>query len=81
MLLLVHLLMEASLGPLPNHSPMPPTHRLALPLLSTQPKLYLPLNWPPAHSGFGFGFKLGDWSEKRRKKLVEVVVRYITWER
>lgn len=52
-----------------------------LPLLSTQPELYLPLDWPPAHSGLGFEFTLGDWSEKRRKKLVEVVVRSMAQER
>ena len=52
-----------------------------LPLLSTKPELYLPLDWPPAHSGFGFDFTLGDGSERRRKKLVEVVVRYMAQER
>lgn len=61
--------------PQPPH-PLP--HQEGLPLLS-QPELYLPLDWPPAHSGFGFDFMLGDWSEKGRKKLVEVVVG--TWPR
>lgn len=52
-----------------------------LPLLSTQPEFYLPLVWPPDPSGFGFDFKLGDWSAKRRRKLVEVVVTYVAQER
>lgn len=73
--------MEASLGSLPGHRPIPPVHHSVLPLLSTQPELCLPLDWPPAHSVLGFALKLGDWSEKRRKSLVEAVVRYMAQER
>lgn len=53
---------------------------LCAPWPHTPPELHLPLDWSPAHSGFGFDFKLGDLSEKRRKKLVEVVVRYVAQE-
>lgn len=58
-----------------------PGSSLDAPSSSTQPELYLPLDWPPAHLGFGFDFTFGDWSEKRRKKLMEIVVRFMVQER
>lgn len=58
-----------------------PGSSLDAPSSSTQPELYLPLDWPPAHLEFGFDFMFGDWSEKRRKKLMEIVVRFMAQER